>query len=51
MQISAHDSHNQLGTGPANTAVTAATPAWGHTWSSQNNVSATQVKATGGTYA
>jgi hypothetical protein len=50
MLISAHDYHNKNG-GPSQSAVTAATPAWSHTWQAQNNVSATVVAKTGGTYA
>lgn len=50
MQISAHDIHNQLGS-IGNSAITTSTPAWGHMWHAQANVSAAQVKVTGGTYA
>ena len=49
MQISAHDYHNKFNTA-GNSAVSTATPAWGHAWSSQQNVSVSQVKNTGGTY-
>jgi len=51
MQISAHDYHNKANSGPTSSINLTNTPAWAHTWSAQNNVSATQVKATGGTYA
>jgi hypothetical protein len=50
MLISAHDYQNKFGA-PGNTAVTATTPAWAHAWSAQNNVTATVVTKTGGTYA
>lgn len=50
MQISAHDEHNKFNT-TNNGAVTASTPAWGHSWNAQQNVTAAIVKATGGTYS